>query len=149
MDVPFEDVLLIALNGAFLLILSIQDLKHRTISLIPVILLGIVNAGLCVATGRGLKDVILGVIPGVFAIMLSLGTRGKLGLGDGLVLLVSGLVFDWNRVLSVWLLALVLSALFGLVLILMKKASIKTALPFVPFLFTGFAALEIAERVKI
>ncbi len=139
----------LALNGGVLGFLSFQDIKKKSVSLIPVLVLVLINLGLCVYMHRSPVAVLTGILPGVFALAVSFGSKGKMGIGDGLVLTSMGLVADWDRVMAIWLVALVLSAVTGIVLMLVKRATIKTALPFLPFLLAGGAILEVAERVSV
>ncbi len=134
-------------DGMLLGILAFQDVRKKRVDLLLVILLAIVNTVICLLMKRSAGDVCIGILPGVFAVLVALLTKGKLGLGDGLVLIATGVVYDWNRVMVIWLVGLVLSTVVGAVLIMMKKANIKTALPFLPFLFTGFVVLETVERI--
>ncbi len=137
----------IMINSAFLGILSFEDIKRKKVGLIPIALLAASNAAICICMGRELTEVALGILPGIFAILVSLCTKGKLGLGDGLVLVATGLVCDWEEVLGFWLIALVLSSLLGIVLMMLKKAGLKTALPFLPFLLVGFLLMKTLERL--
>ncbi len=143
------EILALALNGSMLGVLSFQDIKKKSVNLMPVLGLIAINAGLCIYMHRSPFSVLTGVLPGVFALAVSLVTKGKMGIGDGLVLTALGLIADWNRVLAIWLVALILSAFTGLLLIAFKKASIKTALPFLPFLLAGGVMIEAAERMSI
>lgn len=79
----------------------------------------------------------------IFAIIffgfLIVATRGKgIGGGDLKLGLVLGLIFGWPDIALVIILAFVLGALFGGVAIILKKKSLKSFLPFGPFL--SFAA---------
>ncbi len=135
------------INGSVLAALSIRDIKEKSIHLIPLGILGIFNTLLVLFLGHSVGQILGGVIPGTFGVAVSLGTKGKLGLGDGLVLMAAGIFLGWEKVLAGWLIALILTSFTGIVLIIMKKACLKTALPFVPFIFAGLTLAEIAERV--
>ena len=137
----------LACNSGILGVLAIQDIRNKSIELLPLLTLALINGGLCLYFGRSILSVLISLLPGMAAILISFITKGKLGTGDGLVLIATGLLYDWDRVMAVWLLALVMSAFTGIVLIIMKKANIKTALPFIPFLLAGYVILEAAERM--
>ncbi|MBQ7636881.1 MAG: prepilin peptidase [Lachnospiraceae bacterium] len=135
------------INGSVLAALSIRDIKEKSIHLIPLGILGIFNTLFGLFLGYTAGQTLGGMIPGAFGVAVSLCTKGKLGLGDGLVLMVTGIFLGWEKVLAGWLIALILTSLTGIVLIIMKKACLKTALPFVPFIFAGLTLAEIAEKV--
>ncbi|MCR5585467.1 MAG: prepilin peptidase [Lachnospiraceae bacterium] len=135
----------IALNLITMIFLSIEDLKNKTVNWIPIAALAAVNVTLSVILHRPLLNYLTGIAPGLMGVLTSFATKGKMGLGDGLLLVSAGLFFDWETVLFLWLVALLLCSAVGIVMMLLKKAGLKTALPFVPFLTMGFAIVQITE----
>ena len=59
-----------------------------------------------------------------------------MGIGDAALLLATGVYLGLWDGLSVLMLGLLLSSAVGIALLILKKAKLKTALPFVPF-YTG------------
>ena len=118
--------------GVYLVILSLQDIRHKKISLWLVVLtigLGVVYALL---NGQGVH-IIWDVIPGGIVWILALLIPDVMGLGDGLVAIVYGLFFGW-RSTCIWLMfAFALSAVVGLGICVFRRKS-KIQIPFIPFL---------------
>ncbi len=134
------------INCMTLIILSFEDIKRKKVSVVPILILACFNLAVFICGKNEPSGLLTAVLPGAFSLLVSFCTKGKIGLGDGLILIAVGIVCGWERILAIWLAALVLSALAGIVLIIMKKADIKTALPFVPFILAGYASFEVLER---
>jgi leader peptidase (prepilin peptidase)/N-methyltransferase len=135
----------VCLNLITMILLSAEDLKKKTVNWIPIAVLAVLNASLGFVEGRPLTAYLAGVAPGLMGLFTAFATKGKMGTGDGLLLLSVGLFFDWEKVLFLWLTALLICASVGIVLMLFKRADLKTALPFIPFLTAGFAIVQLAE----
>ncbi|MGC9599323.1 MAG: prepilin peptidase [Minisyncoccia bacterium] len=79
---------------------------------------------------------------GAFFGVLVLITRGKgMGVGDVKLGLALGLLFGWPDILLLYGSAFVIGALVGVALLLEKKKTMKSALPFAPFLALGAASI--------
>ena len=86
----------------------------------------------------------LSLLPGAVLIALCLVTKQGIGLGDGLMVLSLGPLFGMNGILLVVFIAFMFSAFAGGILLIFKRARIKSAMAFMPFLtigvgVTGFA----------
>lgn len=74
----------------------------------------------------------------LFFLLIVLITRGKgMGIGDIKLAFLMGLILGWPDILVALLLAFFLGAAIGLVLIILGKKSMKSEVPFGPFLITG------------
>lgn len=125
-------------NIAALVFFSAEDIRKKTVSVKAAVVLALMNIVFSVIFKITVPDILLSIVPGGIFILISVVTHGKIGLGDGIVLIAAGIGRGINEMLFTALIALMISALFGIILILMKKASGKTALPFVPFILAGF-----------
>lgn len=65
-------------------------------------------------------------------------TKSGFGMGDVKILSALGFMFSISCTLSTVLFGMILTALIGIVLIIMKKKTRKDAVPFGPFIFIGF-----------
>lgn len=117
---------------------AVYDMKTKTVSLIAVaaFAVGVLIYRLC--AGTGIAELAAGLIPGLLVVVLAFVTRESIGMGDGLMLCVLGMFCGWRRCLAVFGLALVLSAVFAIVLLVCRRAGRKTEIPFLPGLFGGF-----------
>jgi prepilin signal peptidase PulO-like enzyme (type II secretory pathway) len=83
---------------------------------------------------------------GIFGILffgaLALVTRGKgMGMGDVKLALPLGFLFGWPDIIAVCGAAFVIGALVGVILMARGQKSMKSAVPFAPFLALGAAAV--------
>lgn len=122
----------------FIIINTISDLKTKKISLCSCFVCGALRLILCVINGDGwIETFIIGSMPGLFVAAASAISRGSIGAGDGVVMLVTGWYLGAIAALQCLLWALLSSAMFGILLLLFRKVHRKTELPFVPFLLFG------------
>jgi leader peptidase (prepilin peptidase)/N-methyltransferase len=75
---------------------------------------------------------------GVSVLIISLVTKGKIGSGDGVVLMITGMCLGFFDNLFLLLTAAFLSAIVGIFLLLIKKVNRNYEIPFIPFLFVSF-----------
>jgi prepilin signal peptidase PulO-like enzyme (type II secretory pathway) len=73
-----------------------------------------------------------------FFFTLALGSREKwMGMGDAYLALLVGLGLGLERILPALILAFLLGSLVGIILIIAKKKTLKSQIPFGPFLASG------------
>ena len=125
----------------FLCICTVFDIRKKEI---PLILAGV---GMAAAVGFTVwrignrsvfaAQILLSLLPGLFFLLVSWCTKEKVGYGDGILLLITGLVVGFYLCLTGLCISLFLSALFGVVLLFLHKAKKNSRIPFVPFLTMG------------
>lgn len=133
----FMEVILFTL----LCICSVFDIRKKEIPLIILI------AGILTGVGielwqmyRGMTDIAeagMSLLPGAFFILLSFCTGEKVGYGDGLLLIMSGLFLGFSKCFLVLCISLVLASAFALILLVFRKAGRDSRLPLVPFITVG------------
>lgn len=79
-----------------------------------------------------------GIAVGLVLLAVSKLTHGQIGEGDGITFLITGFCLGFEENFLLLLEALLLSSMWGLIWMLMKKINLKTSLPFVPFVLTAF-----------
>lgn len=135
-----------------LIFTAIIDIKKKEI---PFLLIGIGAglAGISVAYGfvHGAADVetAIALFPGVVLVLISLVTRGEVGLGDGLMFLCIGPVYGLEQTIAGLLIALFISSLFSIGILALKKGNRKTKLPFIPFLSAGMGVALICANYLV
>lgn len=90
-----------------------------------------------VQTGESWYEIMLSVVPGAVLYGLSRIAEGKVGRGDGDMVLILGLLLGWELCLAVISAACLLAAVFaggGLAMGRLKKSS---RIPFAPFLLSA------------
>ena len=132
------------INGAVLIFLSICTIFDIRKKEIPLILEG---AGMAAAVGYTIwrignesifaAQILLSLLPGLFFLLVSWCTKEKVGYGDGILLLITGLMVGFNQCLTGLCISLFLSAFFGVLLLFLHKAEKNSRIPFVPFLTMG------------
>ncbi len=76
---------------------------------------------------------------GIFFALLVFLSRGRgMGFGDVKLALASGLILGWPDIALAIILSFVFGGIFGGVLILLRKKTMKDKIPFAPFLVLGF-----------
>jgi len=123
---------------SFLAVQGWLDFRKREISL----LFSLLTAGAGILhmflNRRGeMPECFLALLPGFFLLLISFASKGKIGQGDGIVLLTCGFFLTGILVTEMLLLALVLSSVFAVFLVALRKKKKTESFPFVPFLCAG------------
>ncbi len=124
-------IIVILLTG----INSIQDIRKREIFFFLTIAVGVAGVIWSLSQGANFSEIMIAFVPGIMLILLSVLTKGKIGIGDAVILLAIGCWRDVYYVFFVLLTALMIASAAGIFCIINKKRKIE--LPFVPFLFAG------------
>lgn len=119
-------------------VLSFVDIKRKQVSLAVLIPVGAVVLTWRVFQGTEVVDFLTGLVPGVACLLLSYVTGESIGRGDGLVLCILGLLCGMKTTLAVFGMALTFSAIWAMLLLILKRAGRKTELPFLPCLSLGY-----------
>ncbi len=138
---------MVLLLGALLLCCAIQDLIKKKVYL-WVIGLGAIIIIICILwmDNLDLANRIGGLFIGLSILALSKITAGKIGIGDGLLLCISGLGLGFWPNIELLGMALFLAATLSIVLLIFRKVDHKQSIPFIPFLFVGYLILCIASK---
>lgn len=82
-------------------------------------------------------EICMGLIPGGCATLFSLISEDKIGLGDGLVLFTVGLMLGFRVTLVAAIFGLFFATLVGIGLLVLRRGSMQSTIPYVPFLTLG------------
>lgn len=132
--------------GILLLVCAIQDIRKKKIFL-WFIILGAILISSCVFFYNALSivDIIGGVAIGAIVMVISIATDGKIGLGDGMLLIATGIGLGfWNN-LELFAISLFMAAIVSIGLLILQLADRKKSIPFVPFLLLGHIVLIITD----
>lgn len=140
------DIAMRIILGAMLLACSVQDIRKKKIFL-WVIALGALLTGICFpfCSSASFFKTLGGIAVGACVIVISLATGGKIGLGDGMLLCVTGLGLGFWGNLELFALALSMAAVLSIILLIFRLADRKKSIPFVPFLFLGYVFLMVVK----
>lgn len=128
-------------NYVYLLWLSLaswEDYRTKQISRRLLFAGSVVGIGICAAERKSWADVLCSCSVGLILLILSYGTRGAIGEGDGLFFVVSGLFFTWRENIQLLMWGMMFCFIWSLPLAV-KSAwnhgeGRKRTLPFLPFL---------------
>ncbi len=117
-------------------ICSIEDVLEKQVSLLVVAMFSIVAIGMRVYENNwNTMEIIGGVAVGVFVYILALCTGEKVGKGDAVLLMGTGLYLDfWSNLILLWV-ASSAAGVYSLLLMLCRKKRKGYRFAFVPFLF--------------
>jgi prepilin signal peptidase PulO-like enzyme (type II secretory pathway) len=83
----------------------------------------------------------------LFFILVSVSKEKWMGMGDAYLAFLAGLIVGWPFVIFSLVLAFGIGAIFGLVLISTKKKTMKSQIPFAPFLILGIFITLILPQI--
>lgn len=122
----------------YLLCISIYDIKYKEFPYWLVglgFILGWMERILFI--GIGYRELLWACVPGGFLIAFSLLCKEHIGTGDGFIVLIIGLASSFEFAVASLLFGMLAEAVTGIVLMIMKKITLKTEVPFIPFLSFG------------
>lgn len=118
---------------------AISDWRSRRFYIGPVIMVSIILSIIQILCKEmTLFSVIIGCVPGVITWFFSRWSQGAIGEGDAFVIGGLGMVTGWRMVFASCLLAGMMCAMAGAVLLAVRRARKRTELPFIPFLTVAF-----------
>ena len=125
---------------SILLIISLIDLD---IQKIPNIFVGIIFAWALlwqlISPALSWIDAALGLlVGGGITLLIALASRGGMGGGDIKLFAALGFLAGWFDLLLIFLIAVLLGAVAGIILIIVQKKTVKAALPFGPFIAVAY-----------
>jgi len=132
---------------SLLIIIFVYDLKHY---LIPdkIIYLAIILT-LFYQFQFFSWDLIFGILPSLFFLVIIIFSKEKwLGMGDFKLAILMGLFLGWPKILIALFLAFFIGTIIGIGLIIASKKTLKSEIPFGPFLVVGtFLTLFLEEKI--
>lgn len=132
------------LIGLFLITTAAQDIISRKIK-VWVVALYTLLVCICIPFCPSLTvlDRLFGLLLGTGVVLLSKATKGKIGMGDGLVISVTGLGLGFWCNLELFALALAIAAAFSVFLLILRLVNMKNSIPFIPFILFSYLFLHI------
>lgn len=133
--------------GVLLLVCGVQDSCSGKIH-IRVIMLGAIFTAACLpfCTSLSVLERLSGFAIGAAVLIISKITGGKIGLGDGLLLCITGLGLGFWGNLELFGIALFFAALISIVLLVLRLVDRKKSIPFVPFMLLAYLFLMAAAK---
>lgn len=130
-----------AMMIGFGVLCSVTDCIRRKIPgsiLLLGALCGVIATGIGLMQGsRSWYDAVLAVMPGIILCCFSLAAEGKIGRGDGDMVLIMGLLLGWELCIAVLCTACLITAMFAGAGMAMGKLRKQSRIPFAPFLLAA------------
>lgn len=127
------------------LLLNYQDVSSQSLEM--KILYPTIVIGCLVAYNNPMTSLVSSLIGalGIGGAMLLVArlSHESIGYGDGVLLLLLGLVLGWQMALTVLLIAFVISSFYGLILLTFRKKSRKDRIAFVPFIAVSLLFIQL------
>lgn len=125
--------------GLFLLICGIQDIRKKQIYVYPVVLTAVaVMVYQIVARGLSVSNWLGGLAVGGALCLISIISKGQIGLGDGMLFCLTGLTVGFGGNIQILFYSFLFAAVVSGYLMFVRHKSRKYTLPFVPYLFLGY-----------
>lgn len=93
------------------------------------------------------RSVIAAIVLFIAAILCRLAAPGAIGFGDVKLLMLMGFFLETDRVWGCVFFAMLMSFVYSAVLLMTKRANMKTEIPYAPFLFLGTVAAALLVGV--
>lgn len=118
---------------------SIEDIREKKITVMVTLLSGIIGILLHLFfQNQSIYEMLTGVLAGSFILMLSRLTKGRIGMGDGIIFMLTGLYLGLIDNLLLMCISFSLAGIWGLFLVFLKHNSRSERIPFIPFLFISY-----------
>ena len=121
---------------------SAEDIKRKQIRLNPVLFFGFLGIFLhMLFRMQSIENILLGMSVGVVLLFLSVLTGGRIGMGDAVLLIVTGIYLGLEKNLELFFCGLLLCSMWALGLMVLRKKNRKDSIPFVPFLLAAYMGM--------
>lgn len=132
-----EIICLLAISSA-LIVIFVFDLKHFIIPDRMIIFASFFAFLYRIFAGNMINSLFSAVLASLFFLIIFLVSRGRaMGFGDVKLALFMGLFLGWPAIIIALFFAFWAGAVLGLILIAFKKKTMKSEVPFGPFLIVG------------
>ena len=122
----------------FLIFETVEDVRKKSISLLWIVITGVLACGFTIVTENvEIKEIIIGIAIGIAIMLLGYFTN-CIGVGDGAVLTVIGILIGGKLSLGVFVVGMTLAATISLVLLMFRRVALKQEIPFVPYMLIAY-----------
>lgn len=128
---------------------SIEDIKEKKITVNLTLLSGIAGVFMhLLFQNQSIYEMLAGTLPGIGILLLGCLSKGRIGRGDGIVFMLTGLYLGFEKTMLLMCISFLLAGIFGLYLLLHCSGREEEKMPFIPFLFLGYG-LMLLSGVRI
>lgn len=121
-----------------------EDIRKKEVTVIYILLFGIGGVILHLfSPSCSIYSVLWGISLGLFVMVVSVVSRGGIGMGDGILLAVTGVYLGGTKNLELFVTGLLLSSIWAVILVAFRKKKGKEPFAFVPFLLASYLAMMV------
>lgn len=132
-----------------LVVHSIEDIREKKITVNITLFSGIIGVLLhLLFQNQSIYEMLAGTLPGCAILLLACLTKGKIGTGDGIVFMLTGLYLGFGKNMMLMSISFLLAGVYGLFLLIQREEGEDQNMPLMPFLFLGYS-LMIVSGVRI
>lgn len=123
---------------------SIEDLREKKITVTVTLFSGILGVLLHLLFRRqSIYEMLAGMLSGTIILAVSRFTGGKIGMGDGIVFMLTGLYLGVLKNFTLMFLSFSLAGIWGVYLMAARGHKKNEKIPLIPFLFLGYCIMMI------
>lgn len=127
-----------------LIICAVEDWKRKEVNVVYILLFGIVGVILhLLYPNCSVYSMIFGLLLGIGIVGISILSRGSIGMGDGILLVVTGVYLGGYGNLELFLTGMLFVGIWSLGLLVLKKKKRKERIAFIPFLLAAYAVMMV------
>lgn len=127
-----------------LIICALEDWKRREVTVTYILLFGAAGVILhWLYPNCSVYSMVWGLLLGISVMGISFLSGGSIGMGDGILLAVTGIYLGGKANLELFLTGLFLAGIWSLGLVILKKKKRKEKIAFMPFLLAAYAGMMV------
>ena len=127
-----------------LIICAVEDWKRKEVNVVYILLFGIVGVILhLLYPNCSVYSMLFGLLLGIGIVGISILSRGSIGMGDGILLVVTGVYLGGYENLELFLTGMLFVGIWSLGLLVLKKKKRKERIAFIPFLLAAYAVMMV------
>ena len=124
---------------AFLSLNTVSDIRYKKILVWSAWVFGIFGLAYGLITNElTWMQILISLVPGIIFLVISKVTKESMGYGDGIIVLVMGSYISIAKLVGSLILALILAAIWSIVLLVFFRKKKQEEFPFVPFVLLGY-----------
>ncbi|WP_075721822.1 prepilin peptidase [Roseburia sp. 499] len=122
-----------------LVVCAVEDLKHKEVTVTYILVFGIIGVLLHLFYPNcSVYSMLWGLLLGIAVMTVSVLSGGSIGMGDGILMTVTGVYLGGYQNLELFFIGVFLAGIWSLGLLVFKKKKRKEKIAFMPFLLVAY-----------
>lgn len=121
---------------------SIEDIRRKQITLMITLFSAILGL-VChmVYHNQSIYSMLGGVASGILILTFGILSGGKIGMGDGVILMLTGLYLGAEKNMALMMISFIFAAIWAGIAVIVLHHDRKDKIPFIPFLFLAYLVI--------